>query len=1719
MACIIPTYIAQLSKDERVRNKLNNFHNEIFNKLTDSKLFRKWNDYYFLPNSTSPEYVKAKNLITQVNNDYSVPVVSTSFTRANAKEFVFVNVKNLLPEASQPDATQGELFQTENIIPSIATPAIVKKMKEWLNRANIKVEQLDTKRYGGINAVANLLNQTIQIAEGKENVAITEETMHFLVEMLKQGKPAIYNQMMNRISRYDTYASVKSLYGGLPQYRNQDGSLNIIKLKEEAVGKVLAEYYLNNEQPGDSTGDLLVQTKSWLDAIIQWIKDLLRKNTNPFQEALEQMDAVVNTNITQENPLREQLLDAVRNADIKGFTAEIYKQWVDEPINHDELIRSIVDQVTSSDSERQGAINTFGQEVVDAALQFANQREMFQLAEDPASQLFKKFDDKIIQYNLKKKEDLADPDDENTNSYYTIDIDGKTIKTDRTTEWAKRRNLSNTGGKDYFKDATPAQKKQWAKKALTGTKGHQDLENIVNQAINEDGSLKSIEDVSLKMKNVTILPVYNSLVEYMIGTPASPGFLYTNFPPGTKFRTEQQIFNEKAKAKVNQEELIGRAGTMDLVAVEPSGKVRVYDYKFMGFSLERNPDQPRNKRAQHALQLGDYKNTLKQAYGVNEFEAFTIPIHAQYDNVEDEDGETFPVLTSITIGNKNFREEERTYLLPVIPDSQSSGSPRVDSLVKQLKARYNKLYERRVTEDTYDIRNQQLDRLSASIRNLQVALNFEPLAREAKDFQAIVDDIIKKYKEAPPSSLEERKKATTELLDIINTTDYYSSVDEVFTATYGRENLSEKSQKVLDELRNSSSVAKEQKDQVLEIINRIAVQLANENGFDNFLSAEKEVKGQINSLLEASSLPNKSIRLFSKLYTEAHSSMQIELNQLNNKYGDLYLAASKESDSPFSKIVDESEWQLRDRYSPEFFSKLKTAKEKKDKKTILNSIDRERYNSLVKQEIEKRSKIIDGTTYYSDEDRNNRAKSAEKNKLRKNLEIGRSDFSGYDDPTFNWILSQVDKRAEHPSDSYKELSEKFPATKALYDYYFDLNNSLKELGYLKQKDSRLFFAFITASNLQRISQSSNTFSTLRSVFSDEFQVQIEEEHQYEQRDVETGETKKSIPALFTRTNKSKEDLSRDLLRIGTTLNRSYLEFKLAKELEDEFLLLHKVEQNKGHLETDKSGDVIFEGDKPAIFAGNKTNADLLEKNINDAIYAISQDSDTILDTAVTRLTKGTEEEKETTRTSVKKTILWANALTQQLAVGLKALVAIPNYVGAHIQAVINAGGYFKGREYEINHAKIAASQLSTEDKALMDLIIPLNEDIVKEKRRKIARKESFQKWAGTWTFNDVMMSSNQFPDKWHQLTNALTWMDNTMIVDGQMVNIRQHLKKQYLTRYALPAEQRKMMEKEFEAKVTELKNTQSIRKIAKFNEQGEITIPGFSIENSNIGAYRNRILEYGRYITGQMSRENKADYRRNIIGASFMMFKNWIPKQVSLRALDIHKNPLLDEWEYGRTRLFFKTWQHLGLTKILKIRHLTNATPEGLEIMREMLQEKKEAYYKKTGQQLEISEEEFFDMVRKELKSEYKELALLVGLAALVIAAKLGAPDDDEDPRKLNQYKTLLKAVNKISDELYFYWNPLSAESITRGTVLPSLGILSKVTNIITHTGTELLGPDWKNSDLFSDEIREKNKTIKYWMNLVPVANQFQTELLPIIDPELAKNLGIKVSAEARAFR
>lgn len=1296
-------------------------------------------------------------------------------------------------------------------------------------------------------------------------------------------------------------------------------------------------------------------------------------------------------------------------------------------------------------------------------------------------------------------------------------FDGKRVASS-VTEKVKQKTTERT----EFEQSQDTQKKDW------GSDGHAFAEvTLKTDLLDEDGYAKEVftKTAIASRLNSTIQTGIRSYLEELV----------RSYPPGTRFLVERKGTNTSVKGMISS--------TMDLIIVEPIRKadgtrdmrVDIFDWKFTNFNKSNNEDVPFYKQTEWKAQMGEYSKML-YSYGLKPEQlrkARMIPFYANYENKVRGDKKSPLILKSLEIGKVDNLKETKLYLLPVALDTETTGNKKVDELVKSLRTQWEKLYKTPRTEEEYLAKKLKLNQLAKAIRYLHMKQDFAPLSIVGKNFLVDAKRTLDSFEAIDYSKLEQNEIAERlgQLIQLQKSAEKFSKLDDVYLSQVSKEDMTIEEQKIFNSLKDVSKSTDRMLLEISELQKNFVVQYALKEGAvtkdnaETILNPELEIGFLAKTFLEGSKLSPRIIKLASNAILNAKSSVAIQTSKMVKTFEPLLLEIEKEAakmgKSAFDLIgyVDGDTLSLIKKIDKNFWNELSKAKSSKNKDFLIENMDVEKFNQLAKEAIKRGEEEIDSTLFSTDEEMNESIKQYRKKKLRDSIDINLKSFDGYEGYAFSSIYSKVLKEDEHLSKEYKEMS-KNKAALDMWNFFTQLNQKGKEMGYLAKKGMS-FFPLVEATMMNKLAQTNSIVGQGKDFFRDIYTVSENESQSYSRIDPETNKLKKETPKFFTKTKKDVTQLSRDLTKIGPLWIKALLEYQSSKDMEDMLLTMHSVEKAKGRVVVDAEGKIVFEAGSPKIDESSNKNADVLQTIIDDALYGLNEDLTSIgnigISSITEKLSKG-EEAAERKTVSAKKVLKNGNSLTQSLAVGLKLLVAIPNYFGNQFQAYINAGGFYNFKEFEKNHLSlVAGTNLTTIDKGLLDLIVPLNEDIAVEKQKELARKQGVMKALSAWNFTDIVMITNSFPERKIQYANAKSFNDNTMVENGKLVNIRQYLRAEdRKTKYAkdksgkliMSDAERKALEKSFEDRVKALRETRSLPKVAKI-ENDKVVIPG--VNDEELAKYRVKIIENGRNINGQMNMDNKAGYTRDTILNSFMMFKKWIPKQVSLRTLDIQKNMELDEWEYGRSRVFVKTLVNLGFRNILKMRAIMGGTAEGLAIMDEILERKRQDHLKKTGQVLEITNEEFYDLMRKELSNQMKELGVVIGVLALIIAAKAAVPDDEEDLLAQNRYKFWAKATNKIADEILFYYNPMSFEGMTKGSVLPALSLLTKSETFLESLLIESTGVITEDEDLI-----KKGHPIKNFFNMIPFASQFQSEILPLVNPVLAKELGIRVSAESR---
>lgn len=160
------------------------------------------------------------------------------------------------------------------------------KLKDILEHYHFEVLETSMKEVFGDNILGatDFLNKVIYLAERGDRNAITgvEEFAHAFVKMMGSiyHKPEnrerfpetkIYSEIRDEIENTSLYQQVLERYSSDPQYQYDDGSPNIPKIKEEAIGQSLAAVLLDRYEIKNR------KDKSFFDKIKQWFRTILTK--------------------------------------------------------------------------------------------------------------------------------------------------------------------------------------------------------------------------------------------------------------------------------------------------------------------------------------------------------------------------------------------------------------------------------------------------------------------------------------------------------------------------------------------------------------------------------------------------------------------------------------------------------------------------------------------------------------------------------------------------------------------------------------------------------------------------------------------------------------------------------------------------------------------------------------------------------------------------------------------------------------------------------------------------------------------------------------------------------------------------------------------------------------------------------------------------------------------------------------------------------------------------------------------------------------------------------------------------------------------------------------------------------------------------------------------------------------------------------------------------
>jgi hypothetical protein len=1518
-----------------------------------------------------------------------------------------------------------------------ASPKTIKMIKDFLTRIGVNYEQVKDIVVNGkkldANAIANITQKLIQIVDGKEDIALPEEAMHFAIELIQQNDPKLFNQLLKEINDYQILKDVYADYGNNPLYQTKEGKPDILKLKKEAMGKVLAEVVIGKSQGLSESSDRIAKVQTWWQKVIDFLKKLFMKS---------------------------------------GFDTAAMKIVSGEEIGNVEDVRSEED-------------NLF--------LQKASQSVVYDRL-------------KLIKSQMRLEND----------GYY---VNGKKVPkrvSDIVKTWYEHRFADNSLTDSEY------QKSVYELKMEKGTAGHSDLEYIFSLFVDDEGFLRDepLDDSGyVSQINNDNRDMYNILKKNLEAR-------LNSFPKdngGTRFMSEAMVYDERREL----------GGTVDFLAIEPDGKVNILDWKFMDLDIDKWEDVPWYKISAWQKQMEQYKLILQSVYGVkNEDFKQTrmIPIKAFYSK-GDAKAKTLPKLLNIAIGDVVVENITDDYLVPVGLESEKTGEAEIDDLLVKLNALYSKLSEKKVTPEGKIAKRDQLNSLFSAIRQLQMKKNVKPLIIQARLLNAQIQTVIKEYdsvwkgKDASSFADDVMGNFYKELDTLENAlTEVYANLDTDLEFLFQERELSDEDKLIQEELRNTANTAR----YLAKKVDKVGTEFVK-----MFVVGKEGVKKDI-------TLPEKIIkgitRLFSSTSTLQTTAMDVlfkkanrvlayagqdtiteskKLQAIKKKFDTWASARGISKKNYFDIIKKKGKNELVDEFEPEFYSELKSRIKDRDYAWIRDNVDQDSVRAETQRKLDEEIQRIN-------------------DKVRPGLDTDKEDMdkeiykvsSLYDVSTptsVGWLVYDVakkfPKKDKWESKEWKELTktENAPA-KAFYDYIIERNKYYQSIKYINAADARVFLPFVRKSLIEKVFVGGDIKfgeEFLRSISIDEGDVG------YGQIDPFTGQPLNKIPKYFT--NEIEGELSNDLFRNMALYNETAIKFKYLTDIEDQLSGLLNVERNKQAIATSMFGKTVYEDGKIKYTPNNSENSKLLEDMIKAIVYQQryiqSETFDQILGTignfgerANKRIgIKIFPENLVGRQVSINKVITQLNNTFQLNALGLNPLSALSNLLGGTFQSIINAETYFSRVDYEGTLLWMMANKMTQGPNqklavGALEYFLPLTDNYNKEIAKTLSINTLSQE-----NVQEFLMILMRKSDYLVQSNNFYAFLRNTIVDGDRVINVREYLREQpeYKDMYAGGEKAIKDRKDKFEEDAKKLIEEKAVLKLATIVD-GEFVIPGVDRKSNSVIELRRKVQQLNKDALGNLTEDDMRTINMTVYGKSFMIFKNWIPRLVDVRLGNLKYNSGSDAYEWGRMRNVYRIISEDVIGSISNLVNSLKANDKGVDFMRKLYEKKKSDYETDTGKTLDMTESQFMDLVRKNIKGQMVDLIFLLTLFAIYAGLKANAPEDEEDEAVKNQYKFMLRAADKVKDELLYFYNPASITSLVSSGIFPSMSYLTNFSKVLKNFMLENYA-----IAIGDKELEDKNYVIKYLMKSFPVSNQ-AAGMLPMFYPELAKSLGIKAQSQAK---
>ena len=268
-------------------------------------------------------------------------------------------------------------------------------------------------------------------------------------------------------------------------------------------------------------------------------------------------------------------------------------------------------------------------------------------------------------------------------------------------------------------------------------------------------------------------------------------------------------------------------------------------------------------------------------------------------------------------------------------------------------------------------------------------------------------------------------------------------------------------------------------------------------------------------------------------------------------------------------------------------------------------------------------------------------------------------------------------------------------------------------------------------------------------------------------------------------------------------------YKYLTEVEDQLLLAKTVQQFKKNIKTGRFGNAVISDGRVQLEAGNTQNIKTIDDFFNNVLYGkkyAADDTDISLGRGINKVFGREIVNEKDTVVSLQKTMDFMNRYTQMKSLGFEFISGAVNIFGGNIQVSAQAGKYFKAREVAKYEAKLLGNKFKNDDERkmfiqLIDKFMPLKDDPTYDKLVKSGMSTLTDK-----NFSDILFVFFRQPEQHLEKSIFMALLDNMMVEDGKLVNIRDFVKNKYKARYN-SAEEYRTLNPKINEEIAELQKT------------------------------------------------------------------------------------------------------------------------------------------------------------------------------------------------------------------------------------------------------------------------------------------------------------------------